>query len=64
MAIEQADPGGVSCTKRRSLADRVVVVGVEPDLVGVEGLGPVDVRHRHLHELELPVHGVTSFRSV
>ena len=29
IAIEHAEPGGVSCTKRSLVADRVVVVGVE-----------------------------------
>jgi hypothetical protein len=35
----------------------VVVVGVEADLLGVERLGAVDVRHGYRDELELPVHG-------
>ena len=41
--MEQADPGGVSWTKRSALVDPVVVVGVEADLVDVEGLRAVDV---------------------
>ena len=32
IAIEHAEPGGVSCTKRRSALHGLVVVGVEPDL--------------------------------
>ena len=55
-AIEQSDPRGVICTNRRSVADVVVVVEDEPDLVDVEGDRPVDVRHGHAHQLELPVH--------
>src|SRR5205823_1516897 len=38
------------------VAHLMVVVGVEPNLVDVERLRAVDVRHRHLHELESPVH--------
>jgi hypothetical protein len=37
----------------------VVVVGVEADLVNVEGFGPVDVGHRDGYELDLPVHDRT-----
>ena len=40
-----------------ALVDRVVVVGVEPDLL-VERLGPVDVRHGDRDQLELEVHEV------
>src|SRR3954470_3975417 len=36
------------------IADHVIVVRVEAGLLGVEGLGPVHVGYRHLHELELP----------
>ena len=36
--------------------DHVVVIGVEPDLVGIEGLGPIDVRDRDRHQFEFPVH--------
>src|SRR5215475_401385 len=38
------------------LAHRVVVVGVEADLVNVERFGPVDVRHRDRDKLDLPIH--------
>ena len=38
-------------------ADRVVVVGVEADLVDVEGLRAVDVRHGERDQLDLVVHG-------
>jgi predicted SnoaL-like aldol condensation-catalyzing enzyme len=38
------------------VADPVVVVGVEPDLVDVEGLCAVDVCHRDCDEFDLPVH--------
>src|SRR6202020_1823012 len=37
-------------------ADRVVVVGVEPGLVHVERLGPVDVGYGYRHQLEFVVH--------
>src|SRR5207302_11499742 len=38
------------------VADLVVVVGVEADLLGVEGLCSIDIRDRDLYELEAPVH--------
>ena len=57
IAIEQADPGGVSWTKRRLVADGVIVVGVEAHLLDVEGLGAVDVGDRDGDELELQIHG-------
>ena len=61
IAIEHADPGGVSCTKRISSLTRVVVVGVEADLLGVERLGAVDVGDGDRDQLELPVHAVLPF---
>ena len=39
------EPGGVSCTKRRSSLIRWSWSGSEADRVDIEGLGPVDVRH-------------------
>src|SRR5215218_3217121 len=39
------------------VADLVVVVGVEADLLGVEALGAVDVADGDRHQLELEVHG-------
>ena len=38
------------------LVDDDVVIGVEADLVDVEGLGALDVGHRHAHEFELHIH--------
>src|SRR4029434_7610880 len=38
------------------VADMVVVVGVEADLLGVEALGPVHVGDGDRDQLELPVH--------
>ena len=54
--MEQAEPGGVSCNESQGLADLVVVVGVEADLVHVERLGAVDIGNRDGDELDLPVH--------
>src|SRR4051812_40438592 len=44
------------------LADDVVVVGVEADLVDVEGFGAIDVRDRDGDQLELVVHARLPFR--
>ena len=38
------------------LVDDDVVIGIEADLVDVEGLGALDVGHRHAHEFELHIH--------
>jgi len=43
------------------LAEALVEVGVEADLVDIEGLGPVDVGHRDRDQLELHLHGGVSF---
>ena len=43
--------------KAEVVADLVVVVGVEADLLGVEPLGPVHVADGDRDQLELPVHG-------
>ena len=56
IAIEQAEPGELH--EAEVLVDRVVVVGVEAGLVGVEGLRAVDVGDRDGDELELVVHAV------
>jgi hypothetical protein len=34
----------------------MVDVDVEPDLLAVELLGPIDIQHRHHNDLELPIH--------
>ncbi len=57
MAMEQAEPGGVSWTNRSCSFDHVVVVGDEAHLVDVERLRTVHIRHWYGDELELPVHG-------
>jgi hypothetical protein len=63
MAMEQADPG------RRQLhaAERIAVaeaeIDVEAGLVGVEGFRAVHVRYGDWHQLELEVHGTSSFLS-
>jgi len=57
--IEQADPGGVSWNAE-AVVGVVVDVHVEPELVGVERLRPVDVGHGDEDDLEGPVHGVLS----
>ena len=54
--IEQADPGGVSCTTRTPSTGLDVHVDDEAELLGVERLGPVDVGDRDRHEFELHVH--------
>lgn len=41
-------------TKR--VADLGIVVGMEPDLIDVEGSRPVDIGHGNKNELDLPVH--------
>src|SRR3712207_4327980 len=58
-----ADHGRAAGARRRQLDEPVararrvdVVVKVEAELVGVEGLGSVDVGHRHDHDLQRPVH--------
>ena len=56
MQMEQAEPGGVSCTKRMPSDGPLVVVGVEADLVDVEILGAVHVGHRDKHQFKFPVH--------
>ena len=55
MQMEQAEPGQLHDPEL--VAEALVEVGVEADLVGVEGLGPVDVGHRDRHQLELHGHG-------
>src|SRR4029077_15063902 len=40
----------------QSFAHRIVVVGVEARLLGVEALGAVNVGHGNRHEFNLPVH--------
>ncbi len=58
--LAEGDRAGRS--RRRQLheadrvADRVVVVGMEADLLDIEGLGAIDVADRDDYELELPVH--------
>src|SRR5215831_1961797 len=49
-------PGRGELHEPQLVADLMVMVGVEPDLFGVERLGAVDVGHRYGHELDLPVH--------
>ena len=44
-----------------AVADAVVMIGVEAELLDVEGLGPVHIGHGDGDELELEVHG-GSFR--
>ena len=51
-----ARPGRRQLDEADLVADLVVVVGVEADLLGVESLRAVDVRDRNLHELESPIH--------
>ena len=55
--IEAADPGGVELDESHLVADAVVVVGDESRLLGVEGLGAVDVRDGHVDQFEPVVHG-------
>ena len=57
MAIEQAEPGGVSCTTRNSGPIVVVDLEAEAHLVDVERLGAVDVADRDDDQFECPVHG-------
>ena len=45
------------------VADAGVVVDDEADLLAVEALGPVHVRHRDHHQLELPIHQPSSFHA-
>jgi hypothetical protein len=59
-AIEQADPRG-PLHEANLVADPVVVVDVEADLLGVEGLRTVHVRDGDRDELESPVHEPLSF---
>src|SRR4029453_5294558 len=49
--------GGRESDEAEVVADMVVVVGVEADLLGVEALGPVHVGDGDRDQLELPVHG-------
>ena len=48
--------GGVSWTKRRSSLTWWSWSASNPDLLGIEGLRAIHVRHGNGHELELPVH--------
>ena len=57
IAIEHAEPGRGELHEADLVADAVVVVGVEADLVDVERLRAVDVGDREVTELELDVHG-------
>src|SRR5690606_7291504 len=38
------------------VTDLVVVIGVEPDLFGIEGLGAIHVGYGNPYEFKLPVH--------
>jgi hypothetical protein len=59
MAIEHAEPGGVSCTKANVVRHRVVVVENETGLVDVESLGAVDIADRYTHEFKFEIHDST-----
>ena len=54
--IEHAEPGGVSCTTRKSGAGGEVGVEPPPQRL-VELLGPIDVGDGQDDDLELHVHG-------
>ncbi len=41
-----------------------VKVHIEPELLGVDGLRPIHIRHGYRHQFELPIHGAPSFRVV
>ena len=56
MAMEQAEPGGVSCTNRIAVAHRLVEVDMEAHLVGIEVARPVHVSDRHRDELQFHAH--------
>jgi hypothetical protein len=56
MVIEQADPGGVSCTNLSVSVTLSVVIQVEPGLLRVEGDRTVDIAYGNGNEFELPVH--------
>ena len=64
-ALTQGD--GARGAGRRELhetnvvVDSLIDVGDEPDLVGVEGLGPIDIGNGHGDEFQLPVHGGFAF---
>ena len=49
-------PGRRELHEAELVAHGVIGVGGEADLLGVERLGPVHVRDRNLHQLELPIH--------
>ena len=55
--IEQPDPRRRQLDEAQLVADDVVVVGDEADLVDVERLRAIHVGDRDGDELELPVHG-------
>ena len=57
MAIEQAEPCGVSCTTRKSGPVLVSTSRSKPSLVEVERLGAVDVADGDDHQFERVVHG-------
>ena len=61
IVIEQAEPGGVSWTTRNCSLGAWSTSTVEADLVGVKGLGTVDVRDRNDDEFELEFHVVASW---
>ena len=56
MQMEQAEPGGVSWTKRMPVPGPLVVVSVEAHLIDVEILRAVHVGHRDKDKFEFPVH--------
>jgi hypothetical protein len=58
IAIEHGGSRRRQLNKPQIVADGVVVVRGEPDLLGVERLRPVDVGDGHGDELELPVHAL------
>jgi hypothetical protein len=56
MMIEHAEPGGVSCTTRKS--SPAALVGVQPPTQHlIETLSPVDVGNGHDHNLDFQIHG-------
>ncbi len=56
MTTEQAEPGGVELYESQGVIDLLIVVGVEADLVHVEGFGAVHIGDRYWDEFDLPIH--------
>jgi hypothetical protein len=54
--MEHAD-GGRELHETNVVVDSLIDVGDESDLIGVEGLGPIDVGDGHGDEFQFPVHG-------